>query len=119
MSPASVKCACPGCTCEAKDATLVVRNGQIFCSDACATGHPNNEPCHGSGSCGCDCAGCSAACISRNYSDLLIGVFDTLETLVDPYTDFAKGTTVVRVLQSIDIAVRHAESFAAMQYAIA
>ncbi|MDA7432845.1 metallothionein [Synechococcus sp. AH-601-N23] len=57
MSPASVKCACPSCTCEAKDATLVVRNGQNFCSDACATGHPNHEPCHGSGSCGCECAG--------------------------------------------------------------
>jgi hypothetical protein len=36
-----------------------------------------------------------------------------------PYTDFAKGTTGVRVLKSIDIAVRHAESFAAMQDAIA
>ena len=36
-----------------------------------------------------------------------------------PYADFAEGTTGVRVLQSIDIAVRHAESFAAMQDAIA
>ena len=50
---------------------------------------------------------------------MLIGLFGTLEILVDPYTDFAKGTTGVRVLQSIDIAVRHAESFAAMQDAIA
>ena len=39
--------------------------------------------------------------------------------LFDPYTDFAKGTVGVRALQSIDIAVRHAESFAAMQDAIA
>ena len=31
----------------------------------------------------------------------------------------AKGTVGVRALQSIDIAVRHAESFAAMQDAIA
>jgi len=44
----------------------------------------------------------------------LIGLCGTLEILVDPYTDFAKGTTGVRALQSIDIAVRHAESFAAM-----
>ena len=60
-----------------------------------------------------------SAVIYGNFSDLLIGLFGTLEILVDPYTDFAKGTTGVRVLQSIDIAVRHAESFAAMQDAIA
>ena len=33
--------------------------------------------------------------------------------------DFATGTTGIRALQSIDIAVRHPESFAAMQDAIA
>ena len=33
--------------------------------------------------------------------------------------DDAKGTTGIRALQSIDIAVRHPESFAAMQDAIA
>ena len=119
MSPAFVKCACQSCTCEAKGATLVVRNGQSFCSDACATGHPNNEQCHGSGSCGCDCAGWSAAVIDGNFSDLLVGLFGMLEILVDPNTDFAKGTTGVRSLQSIDIAVPHAESFAAMEAAIA
>ena len=50
---------------------------------------------------------------------MLIGLYGTLEILVDPYTHFAKGTTGVRALQTIDIAVRHAESFAAMQDAIA
>ena len=54
-----------------------------------------------------------------NFADLLIGLYGTLEILVDPYTDFAKGTTGIRALQSIDIAVRHAESFAPMQDAIA
>ena len=54
-----------------------------------------------------------------NPDDLLIGLYGTLEILVDPYTDFAKGTTGIRALQSIDIAVRHPESFAAMHYAIA
>ena len=39
--------------------------------------------------------------------------------LVDPYTDFAKGTTAVRAIQSLDIAVAHPESFAAMKDAIA
>ena len=33
--------------------------------------------------------------------------------------DFAKGTTGIRALQSIDIAVRHPKSFAAMEDAIA
>ena len=60
-----------------------------------------------------------SAVIYGNFNDLLIGLYGTTEILVDPYTDFAKGTTGVRVLQSIDIAVRHAESFAAMQDAIA
>ena len=60
-----------------------------------------------------------SAVIYGNFSDLLIGLFGTLEILVDPYTDFAKGTTGIRALRSIDIAVRHPESFAAMQDAIA
>lgn len=60
-----------------------------------------------------------SAIIYGNFSDLLIGMYGTLEILTDPYTDFAKGTVGVRALQSIDIAVRHAESFAAMSDAIA
>ena len=59
------------------------------------------------------------AVIYGNFSDLLIGLFRSLEILVDPYTDFAKGTTGVRVFRSIDIAVRHAESFVAIRGAIA
>jgi len=32
------------------------RNGALlFCSDACATGHPNAEPCHAA--CGGECPG--------------------------------------------------------------
>ena len=57
--------------------------------------------------------------IYRNFLDLLIGMFGQLVILVDFYTHFAKGTVGVRALQSIDIAVCHAESFAAMQDAIA
>jgi len=60
-----------------------------------------------------------SAILYGNFNDLLIGMWGGLEILVDPYTDFAKGTTGVRALQSIDIAVRHPESFAAMQDAIA
>ena len=60
-----------------------------------------------------------SAILYGNFNDLLIGMWGNLEILVDPYTDFAKGTTGVRALQSVDIAVRHAESFAAMKDAIA
>ena len=42
-------------------------------------------------------------------------MWDALEILVDPYSDFSKGTTAVRAIQSIDINVAHAESFAAMK----
>ena len=62
--------------------------------------------------------GSTSRLFSGNFADLLIGLYGTMEILVDPYTDFAKGTTGVRALQTIDIAVRHAESFAAMQDAI-
>lgn len=54
------------------------------------------------------------AIIYGNFADLLIGMFGSLEILVDPYTDFAKGSVGVRALQSMDVAVRHPESFAAM-----
>ena len=39
-----------------------------------------------------------SAVIYGNFADLLIGMFDQLEILVDPYTDFAKGTVGVRCL---------------------
>ena len=38
-----------------------------------------------------------SAVIYGNFADLLIGLYGTLEILVDPYTDFAKGTTGVRI----------------------
>jgi len=46
-------------------------------------------------------------------------MWGNLEILVDPFTDFAKGTTGIRALQSVDVAVRHPESFAKMVDAIA
>ncbi len=49
----------------------------------------------------------------------MIGMWGKLEILVDPYSDFAKGTTGIRALQSIDKAVRDQLSFAAMVDAIA
>lgn len=47
-----------------------------------------------------------------NFNDLLIGMYGGLDILVDPYTSSASGTVRVRALQSVDVAVRHAVSFA-------
>ncbi|WP_255482983.1 metallothionein [Synechococcus sp. MIT S9220] len=58
MMATVLKCACPDCNCDAGGSSAVQRNGQSFCSDACANGHPNDEPCHdGAGACGCRCGG--------------------------------------------------------------
>ena len=46
-----------------------------------------------------------------NWADLLIGNWAGLDVLVDPYTGSAAGTVRVRVLQEVDVAVRHPESF--------
>ena len=43
-----------------------------------------------------------SAILYGNFRDLYVGMWGTLEILVDPYTDFAKGTTGVRAIQSID-----------------
>ena len=64
-------------------------------------------------------SGTLSAIIYGNFADLLIGMWGNLEILVDPFTDFAKGTTGIRALQSVDVAVRHPESFAKMVDAIA
>ena len=60
-----------------------------------------------------------SAIIYGNFADLLLGMWGDLEVLTDPYSNFQSGTVAVRALQAVDIAVRHPESFAAMQDAIA
>ena len=60
-------------------------------------------------------SGTLSAVIFGNFSDLYIGMWGSLEILVDPYSDFSKGTTAVRALQSIDVAVARTDSFAAIQ----
>lgn len=47
-----------------------------------------------------------------NFSDLLIGFFGGLDLTVDPYTNSKSGTVRIVALQSCDVAVRHAVSFA-------
>ena len=46
-----------------------------------------------------------------NWSDLIVGYWSGLDLQVDPYTGGASGTVRVRVLQDVDVAVRHAASF--------
>lgn len=47
-----------------------------------------------------------------NWADLLIGMWDGLDILVDPYTASTTGTVRIVALQTVDVAVRHAVSFA-------
>ena len=47
-----------------------------------------------------------------NFSDLLVGMFGGLDIVVDPYTNSTSGTVRIVALQSCDVAVRHAQSFA-------
>jgi len=49
-----------------------------------------------------------------NWADLIIGMWGSLDILVDPYTHSTSGTVRVVALQDVDVAVRHAQSFAAM-----
>ena len=47
-----------------------------------------------------------------NFSDLLIGMWAGLDILVDPYTASSSGNVRVRAIQTVDVAVRNAVSFA-------
>ena len=47
-----------------------------------------------------------------NFDDLLIGMFGGIDITVDPYTASTTGTVRIVALQSVDVAVRHAVSFA-------
>ncbi len=53
--PATRQCACPDCHCTVQLDTPFRNGALLFCSDACAQGHPNQEPCHAG--CGCECHG--------------------------------------------------------------
>jgi len=61
--------------------------------------------------------GVCSALIFGNWMDLLIGIWSELDILVNPYesTAFSKGNVQVRGMMTVDLGVRHAESFAAIQ----
>lgn len=60
-------------------------------------------------------SGVCSAVIFGNFSDLMIGMWGSLDVLVDPYTGSAAGSTRVAMYQDVDVKVRHAESFAAIK----
>jgi metallothionein len=53
--PTALQCACPACNCTVHPETPFRLGERLFCSDVCAKGHPNGEPCHAG--CGCECHG--------------------------------------------------------------
>lgn len=62
--------------------------------------------------------GTCSAVVFGNWADLIIGMWGGLDLLVDPYTGGTAGTVRVSVLQSVDVAVRHPASFAAIVDAV-
>ena len=59
-------------------------------------------------------SGTCSAMIHGDFSQLLMGVFGGgPDILVDPYTSSSSGTVRIVVMNEIDLAVRHAQSFAA------
>lgn len=50
--------------------------------------------------------------ILANLSDLIMGFWGGVDITVNPYEDYAAGTVSVRAFASVDISVRHPESFA-------
>ena len=59
-------------------------------------------------------SGVCSAVIFGNFADLMIGMFGGLDVLVDPYSGSTTGATRISMFQDVDVAVRHAESFAAI-----
>jgi HK97 family phage major capsid protein len=59
-----------------------------------------------------------SAILFGNWNDLIIGTWGGIDINIDTSTGSASGTVRVVALQDVDVAVRHAESFASMQDAI-
>jgi len=58
-------------------------------------------------------SGSCSAMIFGDFSQLIMGFWGSADILVDPYTGGSAGNTRVIVMQDVDVAVRHAQSFAA------
>ncbi len=60
----------------------------------------------------------ASALIFGNWADLLIGMWGSLDLQVNPYSLDTSGAVRITSFQDVDIAVRHAESFSAIQDAL-
>lgn len=58
--------------------------------------------------------GVCSAIFFGNWNDLIIGQWGGLDVLVDPYAGATAGNLRILVFSDVDVAVRHAQSFAAM-----
>lgn len=64
-------------------------------------------------------SGICSTVLFGNFSELIIGEWGVLEILPNPYgSGFNSGSVDIRALQSVDLGVRHAKSFAAMTDAL-
>jgi HK97 family phage major capsid protein/HK97 family phage prohead protease len=64
-------------------------------------------------------SGICSTVLFGNFSELIIGEWGVLEILPNPYgTGFNSGSVDIRALQSVDLGVRHAASFAAITDAL-
>ncbi len=59
-------------------------------------------------------AGSDNLIIFGNWRDVLVGLFGPMDILVDPMTESTSGNTRVTALVEADVALRHPESFSAM-----
>ena len=63
--------------------------------------------------------GVASTILFGDWSELIIGEWGVLEILPNPYgAGYNSGTIDIRALQSVDVGVRHAKSFAAMTDAL-
>ncbi len=60
-------------------------------------------------------SGDCSALLFGNFNDLIIGEWGNLDVMVDPYSLSTLGATRIASFYDVDIAVRHAESFSAIQ----
>jgi len=58
--------------------------------------------------------GVCSAIIYGNFADLVLGLWGSLDVMVDPYNQSTTGGTRIVALQDVDYGVRNAASFAAM-----
>ena len=54
-----------------------------------------------------------SAMIFGNWNDLIVGLWSAVDLIIDPYTGAAEGQIKIVAHQSVDVSVRHAQSFAA------